>query len=160
MTRFRSATVLALLVIPAAASADERFAPEIGGVSPRIATEDGRFVFLGSQQERGQHELFEGFGEDAVPLGIRENDDNAIFDLHLATDARRKPVLVFSYCARSGSCDLFRYDFATRRRSRLAVSRRRCHVGGGRMERGRPLLRPAGLGAPLCERRLRPAPGP
>ncbi len=141
MTRSRSATVLALallalLALPAAASADERFAPENGAISPQIATEGGRFVFVGSK-EGGPTELFEGFGEDAVALGFRDAGNNSsIIDVHIGTDARRKPVLVFTYCAGSGSCDLFRYDFGTRRRSRLGISRRRCDELGGRMERG------------------------
>ena len=68
MTRSRSATVLAL---PAGASADEALRAGDRRDQPQIATEAGRFVFVGSG-EGGPTELFEGFGEDAVPLGFRE----------------------------------------------------------------------------------------
>lgn len=124
--------VLALLVSPAVASADERFAPDNGGVSDVITAEDGRFVFVGSKGG-GPDELLEGYGEDAVSLGFSEANNARIMDAHLGTDAAREAVLTFTYCPERGACAMYRYDFDTRRRVRLAVSRRGCDPSGARM---------------------------
>ncbi len=123
---------LSLLAGPATAAADEVFEPEDGGVSGVIAAEGGRFLFSGSQEENAPRELFEGFGPGASPLGsLTEADNEAFMDLDLGTDAALRPVVTFTY-----SYDLYRYDFDTRRTTRLAVSRDRCEEFGGLMQRG------------------------
>lgn len=126
---------LALLACPATATADERFAPEDGGVTGAITTEAGRFVFLGKQGEGTPLGLLEGFGPDASPLGFTQKEGTRIDNLHLGTDAGMRPVLVFTYCAGRG-CDLYRYDFDSRDVTRLPLSRKRCEESGGRMQRG------------------------
>jgi hypothetical protein len=83
----------------------------------------------------GPGQLMSGFGTAASPLPL----PRARFaSIDLGADARGRTVLVYSTCGgRPRRCDLYIYDFANRRRHRLAaLSRPRCTEGGARISRG------------------------
>ncbi len=126
----------ALLAWPSAAAADERFAPEDRYLEGPMAADDGRFVFFWEEADLDRFNLFEGYGPGAVSLGAPGADGPLeLADVHLGTDAQRQPVLAFSYRT-DELFDIYRYDFRTRRATRLSSSRDHCDEAGARILRG------------------------
>ena len=120
----------------ATAGADEVYAPEDGGLSDVLAADGGRLVYVGTQGE-GPQRLFEGFGPGAKPLGtITVADNDAIEDLSLGTDARRRPVALYRYADGDGPDSLYRYDLAAAETRVALASRKGCSLYGPHLQRG------------------------
>ncbi len=112
------------VALPASAAADEVYAPE-SGVPVLFEVADGRFAYVAQGATQPPPE---GFGSlegplvvEAVPTDLPETES-----LNLGTNERGGAVALYERCDARSFCDLYSYDFATKRERRLVVSRRDC----------------------------------
>jgi len=122
------------VALPASAAADEVYAPE-SGVPELFEVADGRFAYV---VEGATQPPPEGFGSLEGPLVVEAvpRDGPEIQSLDLGTDERGGAVALYERCGTRSICDLYSYDFATKRERRLAASRRACDERAPRMRDG------------------------
>ena len=112
------------VALPASAAADEVYAPE-SGVPELFEVADGRFAYV---VEGATQPPPERFGSLEGPLVVEAvpTDGPEIQSLDLGTNERGRAVALYERCGARSICDLYSYDFATKRERRLAVPRRDC----------------------------------
>ncbi len=122
------------LACPAIASADESY-PSSGLQLTGLSAENGTLVSVTRRGPFGPDRLYEGFGPEIKPLGGPRGAPRASFTgVSLGTDARRRPVAVYTYCA--AGCRVFGYDFSAGRHRPLFTPSRGCFPASPELDRG------------------------